>query len=143
MNKSSHLSPNPPFSLMGSGPAGRPVQSVHAIYLYSPYLPLLVPISSCHPSFLWPSSLSPSLYSHFHHHLDVFLSISPSNMTKPLESSYPHAHRNCFELGHFLYAVIRYMIFPPDIVNMSHHSHFSSTDSVFLLLCYWPEFISI
>ena len=110
----SPFSPNPPLSLMGSGPAGRPVQSVHAICLYFPYLPLVVPISSCHLalchtifSLAFLSFSFPALS--FRHHPDVLLSISPSNMTKPLESSSPHAHRNCFEFGHFPYAVTRYM----------------------------------
>ena len=37
-----------------------------------------------HPSFLWPPSLSLSLYSHLSHHSNIFLPISPAYMFKKI-----------------------------------------------------------
>ena len=52
-----------------------------------------------HPPFLWPPSLSLSLYPHLSHHSNIFLPISPTYMSIPLKTSPPHAYCYRFYFG--------------------------------------------
>ena len=95
-----------------------------------------------HQPFLWPPSLSHTLYPHLSLYSNIFLPISPAYISIPLKTYPPHTYCDRFYFGVSPYTIICYMVLPFYIVNASEHP-LLSTYPVFLSLSQRPNLISI